>query len=318
MSCFENLMIGQAPALKTQLRAAALAAATDVPILIAGESGTGKDLLAQAIHRESRRAAGPFVPVNCASLPDGLVESLLYGHRRGAFTGAVADQAGYIQQARGGTLFLDEVGELPAPAQAKLLRFLETRECQPLGQARPDQVELRVLAATNRDLAADAAAGRFRQDLFYRLNVVPVQMPALRERREDIPALVDHLSRQLSRQHDLPPPRYPAATLTRLQRYDWPGNVRELRNFCERTLILFSGREVQPSNLPMELRAVQPAAKAGSFALPAGGVDLGSLESDLIQQALAQAGGNRSRAARLLGLTRDTLLYRIKKWGIEC
>ncbi|BCO32469.1 hypothetical protein TspCOW1_25720 [Thiohalobacter sp. COW1] len=318
MSCFENLMIGQAPALKTQLRAAALAAATDVPILIAGESGTGKDLLAQAIHRESRRAAGPFVPVNCASLPDGLVESLLYGHRRGAFTGAVVDQAGYIQQARGGTLFLDEVGELPGPAQAKLLRFLETRECQPLGQARPDQVELRVLAATNRDLAADAAAGRFRQDLFYRLNVVPVQMPALRERREDIPALVEHLTGQLSRQHDLAPPRYPAATLTRLQRYDWPGNVRELRNFCERALILFSGREVQPSNLPAELRAPQPAAKVGGFALPAGGVDLGSLESDLIQQALTQTGGNRSRAARLLGLTRDTLLYRIKKWGIEC
>ncbi|RRQ22018.1 sigma-54 interaction domain-containing protein [Thiohalobacter thiocyanaticus] len=317
MSCFENLMIGQAPALKTQLRAAALAAATDVPILIEGESGTGKDLLAQAIHRESRRAGAPFVAVNCASLPDGLVESLLYGHRRGAFTGAVSDQTGYVQQARGGSLFLDEVGELPGPAQAKLLRFLETRECLPLGQAAPERVELRVLAASNRDLAADVAAGRFRQDLFYRLNVVPVQMPPLRERREDIPALVDYLTVQLSRQHELAPPRYSAATLSRLQDYAWPGNVRELRNLCERLLILFSGREVQPSNLPAELRTPQAASRPG-FALPAGGVDLGSLESDLIQQALAQAGGNRSRAARLLGLTRDTLLYRIKKWGIEC
>ena len=245
------------------------------------------------------------------------MESLLYGHRRGAFTGAVSDQAGYVQQARGGTLFLDEVGELPGPAQAKLLRFLETRECLPLGQAAPERVELRLVAATNRDLAADVVAGRFRRDLFYRLNVVPLHMPSLRERREDIAPLVEHLTAQLAEQHGLTPPRYPAATLERLQQHAWPGNVRELRNLCERMLILFPGREVQPSNLPLELRVPSPQSDSG-FALPAGGVDLGSLESDLIQQALTRAGGNRSRAARLLGLTRDTLLYRIKKWGIEC
>lgn len=316
MSCFESLLIGHAPELKTQLRAAALAAATDVPILIEGESGTGKDLLASAIHQESRRAEGPFVAVNCASLPDTLVESLLYGHKRGAFTGAVADQTGYVQQALGGTLFLDEIGELSLTVQAKLLRFLETREYTPLGEHRPEQADVRVLAATNRDLGAEVAAGRFRRDLFYRLNVVPVRMPPLRERRGDVELLITQLTGQLSRQHQLAPPNYTAAAGNVLQHYGWPGNVRELRNFCERMLILFSGRDVLPSNLPQEMCIEDTPRGFDLFSLPAGGVDLAELESDLIQQALAQTGGNRSRAARLLGLTRDTLLYRIKKYAI--
>ena len=318
MGEIDERVIGESPAFAAVLRAARLVAVTDAPVLIHGESGTGKELLASAVHRDSPRRRHPFIAVNCAAIPEGLAESLLYGHRRGAFTGAVADQSGYILQADGGTLFLDEVGELPMATQAKLLRFLESGEYQPVGHCTVQRADVRIVAATNRDLLAEVDAGRFRRDLYYRLNVVPLNLPPLRERSEDIPALLAFHSECLAERYQLTPPRYSARSLKVLKQYGWPGNVRELRNLCERMLILCSGRTIEPENLPLEI--VQPPARSTGmevFSLPAEGVHLEELEIGLIRQALAQARGNRSQAARLLGLTRDTLLYRLKKYAIQ-
>ncbi|MBI5461300.1 MAG: sigma-54-dependent Fis family transcriptional regulator [Gammaproteobacteria bacterium] len=313
-----DTLIGNSPELGAVLRAARLVAMTDAPVLIQGESGTGKELLAARVHRDSPRRGGPLITVNCAALPENLAESLLYGHRKGAFTGAVADHIGYIPQAAGGTLFLDEVGELPLAIQAKLLRFLESGECQPVGHGSATHVDVRIIAATNRDLAAEVAAGRFRQDLFYRLNVVPLCLPPLRTRGDDIALLLHHHAEQLARRYGLTAPRYSRAALRQLHAYDWPGNVRELRNLCERLVILCGGREITPENLPAEMRPMpQHATHNASFHLPPEGVRLDELEVTLIRQALTQTAGNRSRAARLLGLTRDTLLYRLKKYAID-
>ena len=311
-------LIGTSPALAAVLRAARLVAMTDAPVLIQGDSGTGKELLAARVHGDSARRACPLITVNCAALPEGLAESLLYGHRKGAFTGAISDQPGFIQQAHGGTLFLDEVGELPLSVQAKLLRFLESGECHPVGHSTSVRADARVIAATNRDLAAEVAAGRFREDLFYRLNVVPLTLPPLRERGADIIELLRYYTAQIAARYGLLAPRYTAAALRCLQTYGWPGNVRELRNVCERLVILCGDRDITPDNLPLEMRAphAQPNAR-GAFHLPPEGVRLDELEVQLIRQALAQTAGNRSRAARLLGLTRDTLLYRLKKYAIE-
>lgn len=316
LNAFESTLLGNAPELKTVLRAAALVAATDAAVLILGESGTGKDLLARAIHRESRRATRPFLSVNCAALPEALADSELFGHRKGAFTGAVADQVGRLCAADRGTLLLDEVGDLSLPVQAKLLRFLESGECQPVGAAGTTRADVRVIAATNRDLPAAVRAGRFRADLYYRLHVVPLLLPPLRERGGDVRLLVAHLTEELAGQHGLPPPRYTAAALDLLARHPWPGNVRELRNICERMLILLPGREVGPENLPAEIRSPR-AVHATDFTLPSEGVSLEGIEAQLIRQALDRTRGNRSQAARLVGLTRDALLYRLKKHAIE-
>jgi len=316
-NAFERSLIGQAPAFQSALRTAAVAAATEVSVLVLGETGTGKEVLARAIHTESPRAGGPFQSVNCAALPEELAESQLFGHRKGAFTGAVADHAGFVASAEGGTLFLDEVGELSAAVQAKLLRFLESGEYQPVGATAPKQGNARVVAATNRDLFAEVRAGRFREDLFYRLHVVPVELPALRERAEDIPKLAERLAGEVAERHGLPTPVFTRAALDALTRYAWPGNVRELRNVCERLVILLSGCEIGPDNLPAEIRGPQAPQDEGLFTLPESGIRLDALEADLIRQALAKTAGNRSRAARLLGLSRDTLLYRVKKYAIE-
>ncbi len=322
MSTFTELpthdtLLGESPEFRAVLRAAAITAVTDATTLIQGESGTGKELLAQAIHAQSRRSTAPFVTINCAALPENLAESELFGHRRGAFTGASCDQPGRIQAAHGGTLFLDEVGELPMGIQAKLLRFLEGGEIQPVGQPRPEKVDVRVIAATNRDLHAEARAGRFREDLFYRLNVVPLQLPPLRERGRDLELLVTRLTARLAMEHRLDAPRYSVGAMEALQRYRWPGNVRELRNVCERMVILFPGRTIQPENLPAEIRHSRPTVAEGEFVLPDTGVHLDELERDLIRQALHRTRGNQSKAARLLGLTRGTLIYRMKKYAIE-
>ena len=312
-------MIGNSPELTAVLRAARLVAMTDAPVLIQGESGTGKELLAARVHRDSPRRNGPLVTVNCAALPENLAESLLYGHRKGAFTGAVGDQSGYIVQANGGTLLLDEIGELPPGVQAKLLRFLESGECQPVGQSSSARADVRVIAATNRDLGAEVAAGRFREDLYYRLNVVPLSLPPLRERNGDIVELLSYHTAQIAERYGLDAPRYSAQALKHLRAYAWPGNVRELRNLCERMVILCGGREIGIENLPLEIRQPQASATSGrgGFHLPPEGVRLDEVEVTLIRQALHKTGGNRSRAARLLGLTRDTLLYRLKKYAIE-
>jgi DNA-binding NtrC family response regulator len=316
-NAFERTLIGEAPAFQSALRTAGIAAAADVSVLVLGETGTGKELLGRALHAESPRRGGPFVPVNCAALPTEVAESQLFGHRKGAFTGAVADNGGLVAAAEGGTLFLDEVGELDCSVQTKLLRFLEAGEYQRVGEATERRADVRVVAATNRDLAAEAAAGRFRQDLFYRLHVVPVELPPLRERPGDVRRLVARFTDELAREHGVPAPAFADDALARLEAYAWPGNVRELRNLCQRLVILLPGRTIAATNLPPEVAGGKAGQGAGGLTLPEGGIRLDEVEADFIRQALAKTGGNRSRAARLLGLSRDTLLYRIKKYAIE-
>ena len=313
-------MLGNAPEFQAVLRAMKIVSATDATVLVTGESGTGKELLAKALHRYSRRHNKPFVTVNCAALPEHLAESELFGHRRGAFTGAVHDEQGRMQAANGGTLFLDEVGELPLGVQAKLLRFLETGECQPLGQPLTRRVDVRIVAATNRDLSKAVKEGSFRRDLYYRLYVVPLELPPLRTRKGDVDLMLKGITTELSMEYDLEPPVYAKSALRLLNQYHWPGNVRELKNLCERMLILFSGKRVEAENLPHEIRQFQlpeGIQTSGVFRLPEQGLNMDDLEADLIKQALSRALGNRSKAARLLGLSRDTLLYRMKKYAIE-
>jgi DNA-binding NtrC family response regulator len=315
-----NPFIGSAPALRAVIDAAAQVAATDVNVLLQGESGTGKELLARHIHDTGRRAGRAFVAVNCAALPEALAESLLFGHRKGAFTGAASAHDGHVRSAAGGTLFLDEVAELSGAAQAKLLRFLESGEVLPVGASRPLRADVRILAATHRDLRGAVAAGHFRADLYHRLNVVPLALPPLRECAEDVPLLLAHFLERMAVRHGLQPPRPDSASLALLQAYRWPGNVRELRNLCERLVVLHPGMELTPDQLPAELRRALPSRPANDavfeFGLPEEGLSLEAVEVSLIRQALQRADGNRSGAARLLGISRDTLLYRLKKFAI--
>ncbi|MDX9766293.1 MAG: sigma 54-interacting transcriptional regulator [Ectothiorhodospiraceae bacterium] len=311
---FDSLL-GSAPEFETQIRAARLVAASDASVLLLGESGTGKELLARALHALSPRANGPFVAINCAALPGELAESELFGHRRGAFTGADRDHPGYARLAAGGTLFLDEAGDLPLPLQSKLLRFLELGECQGVGELSPTRVDVRIIAATHQDLHRAVAEGRFRRDLFYRLHVVPLELPPLRQRGEDVLLLARRFLAEFAEHHGRPLAVFGRRAERALLRHDWPGNVRELRNLCERLSILLPGRVIEPENLPPELRG--EAQAQSSFALPAGGIRLDDLEQDMIRQALDRSHGNKSRAARLLGISRDTLLYRLKKYAIE-
>jgi len=307
-------LIGQSALLQQLLNTAALLAATDVTVLIEGATGTGKELLARALHRSSPRSQRDFVAVNCASLPEGLVESQLFGHRKGAFTGADQNHKGFVQQAEGGTLFLDEVGELSLAAQARLLRFIEYGECQRLGDSQPGKSNVRILAATNRDLQQQVKSGEFREDLYFRLKVVPLELPTLAQRIEDVPVLAAHFIQQLAAQYDLPLASLSRDAIKRLQTYSWPGNVRELRNLCESMVVLLQGKPIEASNLPAHISAA-PSTHAG-FKLPASGIKLDELEVDLLQQALQASAGNKSRAARLLGISRDVFLYRLKKYAI--
>jgi DNA-binding NtrC family response regulator len=319
MSAFDRTIQGSSPAFLEVINAARIVAATDVTALLSGETGTGKEFLARVIHAESPRAAKPFLTINCASLTEQLADSLLFGHRRGAFTAADSDNVGYIRSAGSGTLFLDEVGELPLATQARLLRFLESGECLPIGEVTPVRVDVRIIAATNRELSAEVAASRFRQDLFFRLNIVPLVLPPLRERSEEILGLFRYFVEQACETYKLEPPLFDTLSLRLLREYPWPGNVRELRNLAKRMVILLGGRDVTPDNLPAEIRTagtVSDAESAGGFRLPAEGIVMDQLEADVIRQALARTAGNRSRAARLLGISRDTLLYRLKKHSI--
>ncbi|HLF56924.1 MAG TPA: sigma-54 dependent transcriptional regulator, partial [Thermoanaerobaculia bacterium] len=292
-------------------------AATNATILLSGESGTGKELAARALHQLSARRERPFVAVNCAAIPEGLVESEFFGAERGAYTGADRARAGRFEAADGGTLFLDEIGELPLALQPKLLRALQDGRVQRIGGAREMTVDVRVVAATNRELAAEVAAGRFRQDLYYRLNVVPLALPPLRERREDLPLLLDHFAARAARRHALVAPKFPPAVMRRLIEYSWPGNVRELANVVERLILLAEGGSVSESDLPPELTgAALDRAPDGAFRLPAAGIAWDEHEKSLLHQALALAHGNRARAARLLDLPYKAFLYRLEKHGL--
>lgn len=313
-----NSIIGQSPAIESLIRSAKMVASTDVTVLIQGETGTGKEVLATAIQKESRRSNNPFITLNCAALPESLIESELFGHKKGSFTGANVNKPGIIQAADGGTLFLDEINSLPITIQAKLLRFLESGECMALGETKPYHVDVRILAATNTDLVKEIAHGNFRQDLYFRLSVVPIELPALKHRSEDIAQLVEHFLQHFAQSHSVTAPRFSKQAIKALCQYNWPGNIRELKNLCERLSILLSGKTIEPENLPLEFTACTKNSDTvlDNFTLPDKGIHLDDLEADLIHQALLRTNGNRSKSARLLGLSRDTLLYRIQKHGL--
>ena len=305
-------IIGHSALLESVIRTAQIAAFADVHILIEGETGTGKEIMAQAIQKSSRRADSPFVIINCAALPVDIVESLLFGHEQGSFTGAHERKDGYVQKAAGGTLFLDEIGELPLALQAKLLRFVENGECQRVGSHETEIVDVRIIAATHCDLLTLVDQGRFRADLFYRLSVVTIRMPPLHARRGDIAELARHFLQEAAQRDDRQPARFSDDALAQLKKYNWPGNVRELKNICEHVSALMPGETVTRENLPSDIMHNQPASSTG-YTLPEHGIDMESLEVDLIKQALSHANGNKSRAAKLLGLSRDAFLYRLKK-----
>ena len=312
-----DTIIGQSPALDSLIRSARLVANTDVTVLLKGETGTGKEILATAIQKQSRRAGKAFITLNCAALPESLIESELFGHRKGAFTGAISNTQGLLQAADGGTLFLDEINSLPIAIQAKLLRFLESGECLAVGDIAPYKVDVRVIAATNTDINQQIDAGEFRRDLYYRLNVVPLELPPLAQRTEDIEHLIKHFFALFADAYSVVTPKFSKPALKMLKNYTWPGNIRELRNLCERLSILLAGRTIEPENLPIEfIRKSYSTDSKTDFTLPETGLQLDELEADLIHQALNRTQGNRSKSARLLGLSRDTLIYRMQKHGV--
>jgi len=306
-------IIGASAGMKEVFRTLGRAAGTDVTVLVSGESGTGKELVARAVHYHGARSEGPFVAVNCAAIPEALLESELFGHEKGAFTGADSARTGRFTEADGGTLLLDEVGDMRPDMQAKLLRVLQDRRVVPVGSPEGHAVDVRVVAATNRDLAVALEEGTFREDLFYRLAVVTLEIPPLRERRDDIPLLAGHFLAKHGGEAFTLSPEFLAA----LRRHRWPGNVRELENVIQRALVLHrEPGELLVEDLPPALRDERPRAE-NPFALPEEGISLAEVEKSLIRQALERTEGNRSRAARLLGITRQTLLYRLGKHGLE-
>src|SRR5262245_40726157 len=312
-------LIGQSPALEAVARQIDLVAPTDSGVLILGESGTGKELVAREIHRRSHRAGKPLIKVNCAAVPRELYESEFFGHARGAFTGALRDRAGRFELADQGTLFLDEIGEIPLELQAKLLRVLQEGELERVGEERTRGVNVRLVTATNRDLRAEAEAGRFRQDLYYRLSVFPVELPPLRKRKEDIPLLAEHFLRLSARKLGRGAPRLTLAAVQRLQQYDWPGNVRELEHVVERAVITATGGRMNgelPSS-PSATRVAEAVAPQADHVRT--DAEIRQLEADNIRAALRAAGGKVSGpggAAQLLGMKPTTLASRIKSLGI--
>ena len=304
-------LTGRAPAMQKLYRQIEKLAPTEAGVLIQGESGTGKELVARALHRLSRRSDGPFVAVNCGAIPEGLAEAEFFGAERGAFTGAVAARDGYFAKADGGTLFLDEVGELPPSLQPKLLRALQEGVITRIGGQREQRVDVRIVAATHRDLKQEIAASRFREDLYYRLAVVTLNTPPLRERREDIPLLVEHFVERATRQHRLSEATLPKAVLRALMERDWPGNVRELGHAVERLLLLGEDDDILEQDLPNS-----DENNDGDFRLPASGLDWERMERSLLAQALEHSEGNRRQAARLLGLGYKAFLYRVEKFGL--
>jgi DNA-binding NtrC family response regulator len=316
----DTTIVGASPAMRNSVEMLEkLAASGASAVLLTGESGTGKDLFAKALHYQSPRSNGPFVAVNCSAIPDTLMESELFGHEKGAFTDARALKKGLFELADGGTLYLDEIGELKMSLQPKLLRVLETLTFRRVGSLRDITVDVRVVAATNRDLDAAVAQGEFRRDLLYRLRVFEMTLPPLRERREDIPALVQFFLQQFGIKFRKPGIRISDAAMEALTRYDWPGNVRELKNALERAVILEDGAELRTKYLPSQLTTTPaaPAEPTSGFTLPQGGVSLERVEESLVRQAMTMAGGNQTRAAHLLDISRDALRYKLKKFGIE-
>ena len=311
-------LVGTSPAMESVAELVRLIAPRQATVLITGRTGTGKELVARAIHRASKRANRPMVPVNCGAIPENLMEAELFGHVKGAFTGAIAPRMGRFEQADGGTIFLDEIGELPHEMQSKLLRVLQEREVQRIGGSHTIRVDIRVIAATNRDLTKMVQTGAFREDLYYRLNVVPIAVPSLSERTEDIPSLVEHILAKICEREQLSPKQAGPEAIARLMEYGWPGNVRQLENGIEKAVALSGSRRIlYPSDFPVPLSPVQPASTlVPDVKLPAEGLNLDSvvtqLEIHLLKQALDRAGGNKTRAADMLGLKRTTFAAKLR------
>jgi two-component system, NtrC family, response regulator HydG len=310
-------IIGRSSGMQAVFRTLRQVAPLDVTVLVSGESGTGKELVARALHQNSPRRHAPFVALNCAALPESLLESELFGHEKGAFTGATARKAGHIENAQGGTLFLDEVGDMPLTTQVKILRVLEQREITRVGSSTLVPVDIRVIAASNQNLLELVTSRRFREDLYFRLKVVSIDLPPLRARPEDVPLLAEAFLKELTARHGTPVRSMAAETLRALQEHAWPGNVRELRNAIE-TMVVTAGHEVlQPADLPSSIRPVAPAAPAA----PAGwaglvGRTVEEVEREQIRATLEAVGGNRGRAARMLGIGERTLYRKIKQYGL--
>jgi two-component system response regulator HydG len=310
-------LVGQSERMQSVYKAIEKVSPSDTTVYIAGESGTGKELVARAIHRTSKRANGPFVKVNCGALTETLLESELFGHEKGAFTGAIKQKLGRFELADGGTLFLDEVGDVPAAMQVKLLRALQEQEFERVGGETPVKVNVRVVSATNKDLDKEVASGRFRQDLYYRLHVVPVKLPALRERREDIPLLVAHFIDKLGPKTNPRVRSISDAALGRIMAYHWPGNVRELENAIEQALVFADGDAIAPAALPAFLHGSTDEDRLDvprEMSLPE---ILDDLERQLILKAYQKAKGVKTETARLLGIKTSALYYKLEKYGIE-
>lgn len=312
---FEEI-IGRSMRMAEVFDAAEKVAPTRSTVLLGGESGTGKGLLARAIHHHSPRSDGPFVKINCSALPENLMESELFGYEKGAFTGASQSHAGKFEQADKGTVFLDEIGDVPLPIQVKLLRVLQEREFERLGGKKTIHVDVRIIAATNQDLRAALEQGTFREDLYYRLNVVPVNLPPLRERKEDIPQLVDHFLKKFAADTGGSARSISPKALEKITAYHWPGNVRELENIIERSMVLSRNDVIQGEDIQLDACSVSTSAVDGVPFLP-DGMTMEQYEQELIREALRRTDDNKSQAARLLGLTRNALRYRLSQMGVD-
>jgi DNA-binding NtrC family response regulator len=306
---FENI-IGHSAPMQEIFATILRVAPTRATVLLCGESGVGKDMIARAIHHHSPRKDKPFVKINCTAIPENLMESELFGYEKGAFTGANVSKPGKFEAANTGTVMLDEIGDVPPAIQVKLLRVLQEREFERLGSNKIQQTDVRVVAATNVDLRAALEQGRFREDLYYRLNVVPLNIPPLRERKEDIPYLADHFAKKFSGELS-------QSAIERMQNYYWPGNVRELENVVERSILLARGPRVEAEDVRIEAsQKAKPIADDGDHFLPEG-MTLDQYEQSILREAIKRADGNKSQAARLLGLTRNALRYRLTQMGLE-
>ncbi|MGH9431389.1 MAG: sigma-54-dependent transcriptional regulator [Terriglobia bacterium] len=312
-------VVARSPKMQEVLALVERVAPTNSTVLLGGESGTGKDLIARVIHQHSRRASGPFVKINCAAIPENLLESELFGYEKGAFTGAVAAKPGKFELADKGTTFLDEIGDVPPATQVKLLRVLQEREFERLGGTKTLKVDVRLVAATNRDLRAALEQGTFREDLYYRLNVVPVNIPPLREHKEDVPDLVNLFAERFGRESGKDLSGVTPAAMKLLMQFHWPGNVRELENIIERAVAFAAGTVIEEEDIRLDLSPAtssKPLAPGQLPSFPPNGMTLENYEDEIIREALRRANGNKSQAARMLGLSRNALRYRLSKMGV--